>query len=175
MRSWRRIELWSRSNKTMSQPTTLTPLELKQKAGQVLGVSAWYVIDQALIDRFADVTLDHQFIHVDPQRAKAESPYGGTIAHGLLILSLISDMANRSLPHCEDAIGGVNYGYDKIRFLAPVRSGKRLRGHFTLLAATPHAELLLRYAVSIEIEGETKPALIADWLSLLFLAQKLRV
>ncbi|HSB98225.1 MAG TPA: MaoC family dehydratase [Spongiibacteraceae bacterium] len=155
-------------------PATLTPIELQEKIGQVLGVSAWYAIDQALIDRFADVTLDHQFIHVDPQRAKAESPYGGTIAHGLLILSLISDMANRCLPLCENAAGGVNYGYDKIRFVAPVRSGKRVRGHFTLLAATPRAaaELLLRYAVSIEIEDEAKPALIADWLSLVFLAQQ---
>jgi acyl dehydratase len=159
---------------TTSTQIELSPSELQEKIGQVLGVSAWYVIDQALIDRFADVTLDHQFIHVDPQRAKVESPYGGTIAHGLLILSLISDMANRCLPLCENATGGVNYGYDKIRFLAPVRSGKGVRGHFTLLAATPRgdAELLLRYAVSIEIEDETKPALIADWLTLVFFGKK---
>jgi acyl dehydratase len=155
----------------MREITTLSLAELHDKIGEVLGTSAWYPIDQPLIDRFADVTLDHQFIHIDPLRAQAEGPYGGTIAHGLLTLSLISAMAVQSLPVCENVRGGVNYGFDKIRFLAPVRSGSRVRGVFTLLALSPRneCELLLRYGVAVEIEGETKPALIADWLSLIFL------
>lgn len=156
--------------KTDSTPV-LSLAELQEKAGQVLGVSPWYQIDQAWIDRFADVTRDRYFIHTDPRRAAAYGPYGGTIAHGFLILSLLSDMAGCTLPRCDALDSGVNYGFDKVRFISPVRCGRRVRSHFTLQGAErrePH-QALLRYAVRVEIEGEEQPALIAEWLSLLFL------
>lgn len=153
--------------------TTLSLAELQDKIGHTLGLSGWELIDQPLIDRFAHITRDREFIHTDPERARREGPFGGTIAHGLLILSLVSDMANRALPRCAQVASGVNYGYDKVRFIAPVRCGSRVRAHFTLLAVEPRAErqVLIRYAVRVEVDNELKPALIADWSSLLFLRQ----
>jgi acyl dehydratase len=152
-------------------PGTISLHELQQRTGQILGVSAWYTIDQPLIDRFAELTRDRQFIHVDPVRARAESPFGGTIAHGFLILSLLSDMAAQSLPVCEGIASGVNYGFDRIRFVAPVPSNSRVRTHFTLGEVTLRSasQVLIRYTASVEIEGGNRPALTADWLSLLFL------
>ncbi len=130
--------------------------------------SSWFTVDQAMIDRFADATHDHQFIHVDPARAKAETPFGGTIAHGFLSLSLLSAMAVDCVPRPAEAVMGINYGFEKIRFLAPVASGKRVRGHFILAEAAlrnPN-ELLTTYDVTVEIEGEDKPALAARWLTM---------
>jgi acyl dehydratase len=98
--------------------------------GTRLATSGWKKIDQSLIDRFADVTNDRYFLHVDPLRALTEGPYGGTIAHGLLILSLVSDMAAQSLPVCAGMTRAVNYGFNRIRFIEPVRCGSRIRAHF---------------------------------------------
>ena len=118
-----------------------------------------------MIDAFAEVTRDRQFIHVDPERAAAK-PFGGTVAHGFLTLSLLSAMAYDALPARKGF--GVNYGFDRVRFVAPVRAGARVRGRFALIGRSPRGanETLTRLAVSIEIEGEAKPALVAEWLTL---------
>ncbi len=135
--------------------------------GQELGTSPWVALDQGLIDAFAQVTGDDQFIHVDPVRAKAESPYGGTVAHGFLTLSMLPVMARAVLPQTRGLRARVNYGFDKIRFLAPVPAGARIRAHFRLLAAEARAagELTLKYGVTVEIEHGARPALVAEWLS----------
>lgn len=138
-------------------------------AGQDLGVSEWHLVDQKRIDVFAEATEDLQFIHVDPEKARA-TPFGTTIAHGFLTTSLLSVFAYEALPKLSDVAMGVNYGFDKLRFVSPVRSGSRVRGHFTLKDARLRApkELITRVAVSVEIEGEAKPALVADWLAMTF-------
>jgi acyl dehydratase len=130
-------------------------------------VSHWLTVDQKRIDAFAKITEDELFIHVDPGRAKA-TVFGGTIAHGFLTLSLLSAMAYGALPRIEGAAHGVNYGFDRVRFVRPVPSGSRVRGHFTLLAVTPRSarEWQLSYDVSVEIEGAQKPALAATWLTM---------
>ena len=127
-------------------------------AGQELGVSDWLVIDQSKIDAFARATNDHQFIHIDPERAKRETPFGGTIAHGFLSLSVLSAMAYEAMPTLNGAAMSVNYGFDKIRFLTPVRAGKRVRARFVLSEATMKSpkELLARTATTLEIENESK-------------------
>ena len=130
-------------------------------------VSRWLIVDQARIDAFAKVTEDEQFIHVDPERARATA-FGGTVAHGFLTLSLLSAMAYHALPKIEGAAHGVNYGFDRVRFVRPVPSGSRVRGHFTLLSVTLRSERewQLSYEVSVEIEGARKPALAAVWLTM---------
>ncbi len=130
-------------------------------------ISRWVTVDQARIDAFAKVTEDEQFIHVDPERASATA-FGGTVAHGFLTLSLLSAMAYSALPRIEGAVHGVNYGFDKVRFVHPVRSGSRVRGRFTLGAVTARSarEWQLSYEVSVEIEGVQKPALAATWLTM---------
>ncbi len=145
---------------------------LQQRVGQEIGVSLWHAVDQAMIDRFADVTSDRQFIHVDPARAAADAPFGGTIAHGFLTLSLLSAMGQQALPVIEGRRMGINYGFDRVRFLSPVRAGARVRGRFTLVAVKhrPPQEVALHYRVTVEIEGEAKPALSAEWLTLTVLA-----
>lgn len=157
---------------TDTPSTEISLAALRQRRGAVIGISDWYTIDQRLIERFADITRDRYFIHVDPERARRESPYGGTIAHGALILSLLSDMAARSLPTLRGLTGAVNYGFDAVRFLAPVRSGARVRAHFTLSEASARSatQVLVRYRVSVEIEDHVRHALVADWLSLVFVA-----
>lgn len=146
------------------------PAELEDYVGKLVGVSDWSLIDQARIDAFAEVTEDHQFIHVDPEAAKA-TPFGGTVAHGFLTLSMLSHLAKNSLLILEGVKMGVNYGFEKVRFMAPVRSGRRIRGHFTLISAQEKApgQWRFKYAVKVEIEGEAKPALMAEWLSLQFI------
>jgi acyl dehydratase len=140
---------------------------LKARVGQELGVSPWHVVSQEMIDQFAETTDDHQFIHVDPVRAAA-SPFGGTIAHGFLTLSLLSLLAREALPLIQNRTMGINYGFDRVRFMAPVRSGARVRGRFTLneVAERNGKLVMFRYGVVIEIEGGSKPALTADWLTL---------
>ncbi|MGO3933068.1 MaoC family dehydratase [Rhodopseudomonas pseudopalustris] len=140
--------------------------------GQEIGVSSWHVVDQQRIDVFADATEDHQFIHVDAERAKRETPFGGTIAHGFLTLSLLSVFSYEAMPTIAGTVMGVNYGFDKVRFLSPVRAGARVRGRFTLAEANLRkpTELLTRSTITVEIEGEPKPALVADWLGLIYLA-----
>ncbi|OAN58893.1 nodulation protein NodN [Sphingomonas sp. TDK1] len=133
-------------------------------------VSDWVEITQAMIDQFAEATGDHQFIHVDPVRA-AETPFGGTIAHGFLTLSLMPMLAARTdAPAIEGARMGVNYGGNKVRFLTPVRSGKRVRGRFTLRKFVERKpgvwEQVQDYV--LEIEGEEKPAVIAEWIALVY-------
>jgi acyl dehydratase len=137
--------------------------------GQDIGVSSWHIVDQKRIDVFADATEDHQFIHIDPVRAK-ETPFGSTIAHGFLTTSLISVFSYEALPKLDSVAMGVNYGFDRLRFVSPVKAGVRVRGHFSLKEARMRGpkELFTRVGVSVEIEGETKPALVADWLALTY-------
>lgn len=136
--------------------------------GQEIGVSDWVAIDQATIDRFADLTGDHQFIHVDPVRAASEGPFGGTVAHGFLTLSMLSRMSVDVLPQIAGTVTGVNYGFDKLRFIAPVKAGARIRGRFMLVSVTERSpkEIQFKHAVVVEIENESRPALAAEWLGL---------
>ena len=139
--------------------------------GKEIGVSSWHLVDQPRIDTYADVIEDHQFIHVDPERAK-ETAFGTTIAHGFLTMSLLSVMSYEVMPVIAGTTMGVNYGFDKLRFISPVRSGKRVRGRFVLAEAKLRKpkELQSRTSVTVEIEGEDKPALVADWLGLIYFA-----
>jgi acyl dehydratase len=143
--------------------------EIRGRTGQEIGVSSWLTIDQERISAFAEATEDRQFIHVDPQAA-AQTPFGDTIAHGFLSLSLLSRMAAEVILVPDSTRMIVNYGLDRVRFLAPVRSGKRVRGRFTLDCVDDKAagQILLRHLVTVEIEDEDKPALSAVWLTLLF-------
>jgi acyl dehydratase len=143
--------------------------QIRASIGDEVGVSSWLTIDQARIDAFADATEDRQFIHVDPEAA-AQTPFGGTIAHGFLTLSLLSRMAAEGMLVPDGLKMAVNYGFDRVRFLAPVKSGKRVRGRFTLDSIEEKApgQWLLRHIVTVEIEGEDKPALTAAWLGLMF-------
>ena len=145
----------------------VTLAEMKDLVGREIGVSRWFLIDQKRIDAFADSTEDWQFIHVDPEAAKA-TPFGATIAHGFLTLSMLSAMAYDAVPKVSGVAMGVNYGFEKLRFVAPVRAGRRIRGRFRLEALTPRTgrEWQSRKTVTVEIEGEDKPALVAEWLSL---------
>ena len=148
-------------------------LEAYQKmVGHEVGVSSWHVVDQKRIDVYADVIEDHQFIHVDPARAKAETAFGTTIAHGFLTMSLMSIMSYEVMPVIEGTTMGVNYGFEKLRFISPVRSGSRVRGRFTLAEAKLRKprELQSLTHVTVEIEGEEKPALVADWIGLIYFA-----
>ena len=149
----------------------MTIAELGANAGQEVGCSRWFLIDQKRIDAFADATEDWQFIHVDPEAAKA-TPFGSAIAHGFLTLSMLSAIAYDALPRVSGLAMGVNYGFEKVRFVAPVRAGRRIRGRFRLEALTQRSPLewQSRKAVTVEIEGEEKPALVAEWLSLYMLA-----
>ena len=146
------------------------PSDLPSLIGQEVGLSRWITVDQARIDAFARITEDEQFIHVDPERAKA-TPFGGTIAHGFLTLSLASAMAEAVAP-LGGVIMGVNYGFDKLRFLAPVAAGSKVRGRFTLLSAENKGSQegvtrwLLKHELTVEIDGGDKPALIAEWLGM---------
>ena len=143
--------------------------DIRARIGQPIGTSDWIEVTQDRIDAFAEATEDRQFIHLDPVLA-AQTPFGGTIAHGFLSLSLLSRMAADVMLIPDTTTMAVNYGLDRVRFLAPVKSGKRVRGHFTLDSAAEKApgQLLARHTVSVEIEGEAKPALTAQWLGLLF-------
>lgn len=129
--------------------------------------SPWLAVDQTMIDRFAVATHDHQFIHVDPERAEAESPFGGTIAHGFLTLSLLSTLAYEAVPGVVGTRMGMNYGFDKIRFLNPVKAGARVRGRFRMIGLTERAvSLQTAWDAAVEIEGAVKPALSAHWITL---------
>jgi len=143
--------------------------DIRSRIGEEVGVSSWIEIDQQRIDTFADATEDHQFIHIDPQAAAAAG-LGSTIAHGFLSLSLLSRMAADASLLPDGLKMALNYGLDRVRFLAPVRSGKRIRGRFTLDSIEEKApgQWLLRHTVTVEIEGEEKPALSAQWLGLMF-------
>lgn len=141
--------------------------DLHALIGQEVGVSRWFEVGQDRIDAFADCTEDHQFIHVDPEAARA-TPFGGTIAHGFLTLSLASAMSYDAVAPLDGLTMGVNYGFDRLRFLAPVPAGSRVRGRFRLLDATDKGEgrWLLKHELTIEIEGADKPALVGEWLAM---------
>ena len=140
--------------------------DIQSKVGSEVGVSDWLLVDQSRIDAFADVTEDPQFIHIDPEAA-ARTPFGGTIAHGFLTLSLLSRMAADAMTRLEGVKMAVNYGFERVRFMAPVRSGKRIRGRFVLarFEEKKPGQWQFVHNVTVEIEGEEKPALVADWLT----------
>ena len=145
--------------------------ELRALVGQETGVSDWLEIGQDRIDGFADLCGDHQFIHVDPQRA-AQTPMGGTVAHGFLTLSLLSYLAAGARPRLHGVRHAINYGFDRVRFAAPVPSGSRVRARFTLasLEEARPGEVSLAWDVTVEVEGQEiagggRPALAARWLT----------
>ena len=144
-------------------------VEIRAKVGTDIGTSNWILIGQARVDAFAEVTEDRQFIHVDPAAA-ARTPLGGTVAHGFLTLSLMSRMAADVMLIPDTLTMALNYGTERVRFLSPVRTGKRVRGQFTLdsFEEKSPGQWLTRHTVTVEIEGETKPALVAEWLGLTF-------
>jgi acyl dehydratase len=146
--------------------------DLAARVGTETGLSRWLLIDQARIDAFAEITEDRQFIHVDPEAAKA-TPFGGTIAHGFLTLSMLSALGQDALPRPEGVAMGVNYGFEKLRFVAPVPAGRRIRGRFVLLEVVKRSplEFQMRNKVTVEIEGSDKPALVAEWLTLYVMNQ----
>jgi acyl dehydratase len=146
--------------------------ELAESIGQEM-VSTWFEMGQNRIDAFAETTEDWQFIHVDAEAA-SQTPFGGTIAHGFLTLSLMSAMANDVMPVPEGVGMAVNYGLDRLRFLSPVPSGSRVRGRFKLLSVEDKGggRWLIRHEASVEIEGVEKPALAAEWLGMHFMAAK---
>ena len=141
--------------------------EMLDAIGTQFEPGAWIEVTQDRINTFADCTEDHQFIHVDIEAAK-NTPFGGTIAHGFLTLSLLSKMAEGNGVIPENIVMGLNYGFDKVRFLAPVKSGKRVRAHAEVADITRKDEnrFLVKQAISVEIEGEDTPALVAEWLTM---------
>ena len=145
------------------------PADLQARIGQEIGLSDWVDVTQDMVDRFADLTDDHQFIHVDPVAA-AGTPFGGTIAHGFLVLALLSKLGRAAEFILEGVQMGMNYGFDRVRLMAPVRTGKRIRGRFVLkdLVERAPGQWLSTLTVTVEIEGEAKPAVVADWLGLQF-------
>ena len=146
---------------------TINVNQLDDYIGKEVGVSEWMTVDQERINQFADATGDHQYIHVDPERA-AQTPFGTTIAHGFLTMSLMVEMGYEGSTKLENSVMGINYGFDKLRFINPVKVDSRIRGRFQLVSAeekNPN-QWLLKHAVTVEIEGEDKPALIAEWLGM---------
>jgi acyl dehydratase len=142
--------------------------ELETLVGRTLEPSAWFLVDQARIGAFADATLDHQFIHIDRERA-AKAPFGTTIAHGFLTLSLLSHLCKSSGFLVEGALMSVNYGLNRVRFVSPVTVGSEIRALRTMKAVErrPNGQCLLTSDITVEIKGKTKPAMIAEWLALL--------
>ncbi|MES2058393.1 MAG: MaoC family dehydratase [Pseudomonadota bacterium] len=151
----------------------MTTISVQEMAGRIgtESVSDWVEVSQEMIDKFADATGDHQFIHVNPEMAKM-TPFGGTIAHGFLTLSLMPLLSSKIIDpvSIEGVKMGVNYGGNKVRFLTPVRSGKRVRGRFKLVefAEKRPGQWQQTNEFSVEIEGEDKPAMIAEWISQIF-------
>ena len=145
----------------------MSPQDIAAKVGENIGTSPWVEISQERINQFAEATGDHQFIHVNEEAAKM-TPFGGTIAHGFLSLSMLSALAANTTLVLDGIAMGINYGFEKVRFLQPVRAGKKIRGRFVLEDAHERnpGQWMLKYAVTVEIEGEDKPALMAHWLTL---------
>lgn len=146
------------------------PADLPSLVGTELGVTDWMVVGQDSVNVFADVTHDHQFIHIDPEKAK-ETPFGGPIAHGFLTLSLLSKFSMEAGLSIEGVKMGVNYGFEKVRFLAPVKVGAQIRGRFVLKSIEEKrpGQYLYCCTVTVEIDGEDTPALVADWLGMQFI------
>ena len=147
--------------------TEITLDAYKAMVGQEVGVSRWFEIGQDRINGFADITEDRQYIHVDAERAK-DTPFGGTVAHGFLTLSMLAAMGFDAQPKVAGTVMMVNYGFDRVRMMAPVRAGSRVRGHFVLkeIVERGPGEVMVKSQVTVEIEGAEKPALVADWLGL---------
>ena len=145
------------------------PDEMHKVVGQEIGVSDWVEVSQERIDQFAEATGDHQWIHVDVARAKKDMPDGKTIAHGFLTLSLIP-MLNHQISHINNVRNGINYGCNKVRFTSPVKAGSRVRARAKLIAADPMANggLRLTNQVTIEIEGQERPACVAETMSIVY-------
>ena len=154
--------------------TTITVDDIPGAIGTEIGRSEWRTVSQEMINLFADATDDHQWIHLDQERAARETPFGTTIAHGFLTLSLLSTLAYEALPALAGATMGINYGFDKIRFMAPVRAGAKVRAIFTLAEADirPSGRVLNTYDVTLEIENSLKPALTATWLTMAVLERE---
>ena len=148
-------------------PNVVNVDQLASYIGKEVGLSDWITVDQDRINRFADATGDHQYIHVDPERA-ARTPFGSTIAHGFLTMSLMVVMGYEGSLKLEKSVMGINYGFDKLRFINPVKVNSQIRGRFVLLAAEEKKpnHYLLKHEVTVEINGEDKPALIAEWLGM---------
>ncbi len=142
--------------------------------GHEVGISNWITVDQPMIDQFAQITQDDQWIHIDPQRAARDTPFGGTIAHGFLTLSLASRFAYDCFDMAPGQSMGINYGFNKLRFLTPVRAGAALRGRFTLLSVSQRSEteLLREHQLTVEIKDTSTPALVAQWLGLSVFARQ---
>jgi len=149
---------------SLPETKTVSRAEFEAMVGSEIGVSEWMTITQDQIDKFADCTHDHQFIHVDPEAA-AKTPFGSTIAHGFLTLSLLSAMVYQ-MPSIKGVVMGVNYGMNKMRFVSPVKVGARVRGRFVLgkVDEIRPGEIQTTLNVTVEIEGQDKPALVAEWL-----------
>jgi len=143
--------------------------ELRSLVGKETAVGEWFPVEQARIDGFADAIEDHQWIHRDVARARAESPYGGTIAHGFLTLSLLSHLSNQCMEIRGEFKMRINYGLNRVRFPAPVPAGARIRPRFTLQSLEAiHGGHQVVWAVTVEVEGAHKPALFAEWLVRLY-------
>jgi acyl dehydratase len=149
-------------------PPDFTMANVSQFVGREMGTSGWVEVGQQRIDDFAACTGDDQWIHVDVERARRESPFGATVAHGYLALSLVAPMAQAVLVP-RDATAALNYGLDKVRFLAPVRASSRVRGRLAILSVDPQGDgrVLVKARCALEVDGETKPALVAELLCLL--------
>jgi acyl dehydratase len=146
---------------------TVSPDDFEALVGTKLGVSDWITLDQERVNQFADCTEDHQFIHIN-EEAAAKTPFGGTIAHGFLTLSMLVKLCESVSVHPEGMVMGVNYGMNKVRVLAPVRAGKRVRAHVELASVDRKDEkrFLTEQNITVEIEGEETPALYAEWLGM---------
>jgi len=135
--------------------------ELRLLAGQEVGVSDWLLVTQKMIDQFAELTGDPQWIHIDVERAKKETPFGGTIAHGFLTVSLLPQLAREAVDVRGDFKMRINYGFNKLRFVSPVRAESKIRARFTAQQVT---ENTVTWLVTVEVEGSAKPAIVAEWL-----------
>ena len=146
----------------MANPRVINGLEeLRALQGQEIGVSDWVPVTQEMIDRFADLSGDHQWIHVDVARAQRETPFGSTIAHGFLTVSLLTELSRRAVEVRGDFKMRINYGFNRLRFVSPVPAGAKIRGRFTAKTVTENE---VTWLVTVEIEGREKPALVAEWL-----------
>lgn len=146
----------------MPNPRVINGLdELRSLTGQEIGVSDWTPVTQDMINRFADVTGDHQWIHVDVERARRETPFGSTIAHGFLTVSLLAELSRQTIEVRGDFKMRINYGFNKLRFVSPVPAGARIRARFTPQKVTDNE---VTWLVTVEVEGREKPAIVAEWL-----------
>lgn len=153
-----------------NRPEPIALDEALASVGQEVGLSPWRTVTQDIIDRFADATDDHQFIHCDPERAAREAPFGGTIAHGFLTLSLLSAMTFETIPTIAGSTMGVNNGFETLRFVTPVKTGSRIRTRFVLANMNVRRSgwIEIAHDITVEIEGSRRPALTARWLTLSF-------